>query len=147
MLVPPLLPLLPKKPPAKKPPPKPPPLEPPPTTTTPPPEPPLDVIIGGGGGGAKTGGMIVRVVTEAGAAQTVRLTVRRTTRRRTAPRARRTWPALAFACLTIAGRGGGFSETWTAPPPRIAPPQVHAQSFARAILTDITASLFYGPGG
>ena len=43
----------------------------------------------------------------------------------------------AFACLTIAGRGGGFSATWTAPPPMIAPPQVQAQSFARAIRTDI----------
>jgi hypothetical protein len=42
----------------------------------------------------------------------------------------------------MAGRGGGFSATWTAPPPMIAPPHVQAQSFARAILTDITVSLF-----
>ncbi len=48
----------------------------------------------------------------------------------------------AFACLTNAGLGGGFSATWTAPPPMIAPPQVQAQSFARAILTDITSILF-----
>ena len=62
------------------------------------------------------------------------VTVRRTTRRVTA---RRTW-ACALACFTIAGRGGGFSAAWTAPPPMIAPPHVQAQSFAKAILTDIT---------
>lgn len=44
---------------------------------------------------------------------------------------------LAFAFLTIAGRAGGFAETWTAPPPMMAPPQVQAQSFAKAIFTDI----------
>jgi hypothetical protein len=44
---------------------------------------------------------------------------------------------LAFAFLTIAGRAGGFSATWTAPPPMIAPPAVQAHSFAKAILTDI----------
>ena len=64
-----------------------------------------------GGGGTNIGGMIVRVVTApaaaAGAAQATRRTVRRTTRR--AP-VRRTW-VRAFACLTIAGRGGGFSAT------------------------------------
>jgi len=142
VVAPPLLELPPKKPPEKKPPPKPkPPPEEPPTTTTPL-LPPLDAIIGGGGGGGTNiGGTMVRVVTVAGAAQTVRRTVRRTTRRWTV-RARRTWPVRAFACLTIAGRGGGFSATWTAPPPTIAPPQVQAQSFAKAILTDITASLF-----
>jgi len=48
----------------------------------------------------------------------------------------------AFAWLTRVGRGGGFSATWTAPPPMIAPPQVQAQSLARAILTDITSILF-----
>jgi hypothetical protein len=54
--------------------------------------------------------------------------------------------------LLTATRAGGFSTAWTAPPPMIAPPHVQAQSFARAILTDITASLFqtvrldgYGP--
>jgi hypothetical protein len=45
-------------------------------------------------------------------------------------------------CATTLGRGGGFSETWTAPPPMTAPPQVQAQSFAKAILTDITLSPF-----
>jgi hypothetical protein len=48
----------------------------------------------------------------------------------------------AFAWLTMEGRGGGFSTTATAPPPMIAPPKVQAQSFARAILTDITSILF-----
>jgi hypothetical protein len=47
----------------------------------------------------------------------------------------------AWARLTKEGREGGFSATWTAPPPMIAPPQVQAQSLARAILTDMTAHL------
>jgi hypothetical protein len=110
----------------------------PPTTTTPLLPPLLATIWGGGGGGAKTGGTIVRVVTVwAGAGQAVRRTVRRTTRL-CEEEARRTWPR-AWACFTMAGRAGGFSATWTAPPPTIAPPQVQAQSFAKAILTDITA--------
>ena len=54
----------------------------------------------------------------------------------------RAFTVLAFALLTIAGRAGGFSATWTAPPPMIAPPQVQAQSFAKAILTDIRRTLF-----
>ncbi len=137
----PLLALLPTKPPEKKPPPKPKPPPPEPPTTTRPELPPLLAsATGGGGGGANIGGMMVRVVTAAGAGQATRRTVRRTTRRTV--RARRTWPLFAFACLTIAGRAGGFSATWTAPPPMIAPPQVQAQSFAKAILTDITASPF-----
>src|SRR4028118_2018020 len=37
----------------------------------------------------------------------------------------------------IAGREGGFSATWTALPPMIAPPHAQAQSCAKAILTDI----------
>ncbi|WP_158274691.1 hypothetical protein [Sphingosinicella humi] len=49
---------------------------------------------------------------------------------------------LAFACLTRTGRSGGFAETCTAPPPMIAPPQVQAASFAKAILTDMTSTLF-----
>jgi hypothetical protein len=49
----------------------------------------------------------------------------------------------AFARLTKEGRWGGFSATWTAPPPMIAPPQVQAQSLARAILTDMTAHLVF----
>jgi hypothetical protein len=48
----------------------------------------------------------------------------------------------AFAFLMIAGRAMGFSATWTAPPPMIAPPHVQAQSFAKAIFTDIRRTLF-----
>ena len=51
----------------------------------------------------------------------------------------------AFAVLTMAGRDGGFSATWTAPPPRIAPPAVQAASFARAIFTDIATHLLLRP--
>jgi len=134
--------LPPKKPPEKKPPPKPKPPPPEPPTTTMPPLPPLlATATGGGGGGANMGGMIVRVTVWVGAAQAIRLTVRRTTRL-LEERAWRTVPLRACACLTIAGRAGGFSATWTAPPPMIAPPHVQAQSFARAILTDMRASLF-----
>ena len=96
---------------------------------------------GGGGTGIGIGGVcaIVRVVTAAPGAivQAVRRTVRRTTLRATA---RRTWwppAALTLVRWTTAGRSGGFSCTWTAPPPMIAPPHVQAQSFAKAIRTDI----------
>jgi hypothetical protein len=59
-------------------------------------------------------------------------------------RARGRWRTtdFTFACLTIAGRSGAVSATWTAPPPMTAPPQVQAQSFAKAILTDISRTLF-----
>ncbi|MDQ8757993.1 hypothetical protein RCO27_17340 [Sphingosinicella sp. LHD-64] len=135
--------LPPKKPPEKKPPPQPPPKPPEPPITTGTPPPPLATAIGGGGGGGTNiGGMIVRVVTVpgAGAAQATRRTVRRITRRSCA--ARRTC-AGRFESLRTAGRAGGFSATWTAPPPTIAPPTVHAQSFAKAIRTDIPASRFW----
>jgi hypothetical protein len=48
----------------------------------------------------------------------------------------------ADAVRSICMRAGAPSATWTALPPIMAPPHVQAQSFARAILTDITASLF-----
>lgn len=48
----------------------------------------------------------------------------------------------AFASLMRTGREGGFSTAWTAPPPMIAPPQVQAHSFAKAIRTDMTSTLF-----
>jgi hypothetical protein len=48
----------------------------------------------------------------------------------------------ACRSTTVPARADEPSATWTALPPMIAPPQVQAQSFARAILTDITASLF-----
>ncbi|HZF93749.1 MAG TPA: hypothetical protein VEZ20_02635 [Allosphingosinicella sp.] len=148
-----------KKPPPPKPPPPPPPKPPPPPPPKPPPpKPPLEMtgmtpMEGGKGGGAKpkpgAGWVIVRVVTRDGATagqDRVRRTVRLTTRRPDVARARRTcWvrlteaedDALARACLTIAGREGGFSATWTAPPPMIAPPHAHAHNCAKAILTDI----------
>jgi len=47
----------------------------------------------------------------------------------------------------MAGRGAGFAETWTAPPPMMAPPQVQAQSFAKAIFTDIIRTLFLSSAG
>jgi hypothetical protein len=50
--------------------------------------------------------------------------------------------AEAVRSTTVCDREGAPSATWTALPPMIAPPHVQAQSFARAILTDITASLF-----
>jgi hypothetical protein len=86
--------------------------------------------------------VIVRVVTRpGGVTQVVRRTVRRAAERRATERrcvdARRVVAVRAFACLTIAGREGGFSATWTALPPMIAPPQAHAQSCAKAIRTDI----------
>jgi hypothetical protein len=43
-----------------------------------PPPPLLPTATGGGGGGANIGGMIVRVTVCVGAAQAIRLTVRRT---------------------------------------------------------------------
>jgi hypothetical protein len=79
----------------------------------------------------------------------VRRTVRRTTRRCalcrlpraccrvTEAREEEAVTALARACLTIAGRDGGFSATCTAPPPMIAPPHAQAHSCAKAIRTDI----------
>ncbi len=132
---------LPLKKPAPKPLPKP---EPPPITIGTPPLALLATATGGGGGaGMNIGGTMVRVVVTcgAGAAQATRRTVRRTTRR-CLDRARRTGTVRAFAWLTRVGRGGGFSIAWTAPPPMIAPPQVQAQSFARAILTDMISILF-----
>lgn len=138
--------LPPKKPPEKKPPPKPPPKppEPPITIGTPPPVLPT-ATGGGGGGGTNIGGMIVRAMTVgcAGAAHATRRSVRRTTRCGAGRWAR---AGRTFACLTMAGRAGGFSATWTAPPPTIAPPAVQAQSFARAIRTDIPVFPFWPIG-
>ncbi len=73
------------------------------------------------------------MVTVAGAAQAVRRTVRRTTRR-WVEAVRAGW---ALVLCTTAGRSGGFSRTCTAPPPIMAPPTVQAHNFAMAIRTDI----------
>ena len=130
---------LPLKKPAPKPLPKP---LPPPITIGTPPLALLATATGGGGGaGTNIGGTIVRVVVTRGAWQATRRTVRRTTRR-CLDWARRTVAVRAFAWLTMDGRAGGFSATWTAPPPMIAPPQVQAQSLARAIRTDMISILF-----
>lgn len=130
----------PKKPPLKKPPPKPPPNPPlPPTTTAG--ALPLDENISPGGSGGigigAAGYVTVRVVVVVVGCRTTH-SVRRT-RRTCLDRAEawRTGGALALLDFRIAGRSGGFSATWTAPPPTMAPPTVQAQSLAKAILTDI----------
>ena len=73
------------------------------------------------------------MVTVAGAAaQVVRRVVRRTTRRSVCV------AACGLLVRTTAGRSGELALTWTAPPPMMAPPAVHAHNFAMAIRTDIT---------
>lgn len=91
--------------------------------------------------------MMVRVVTAAGAAATPPVLHSRTTRFTRFTRFGR-WctrcvTVRALADLTMAGLEIGFSATCTAPPPTTAPPQVQAQSFARAILTDMIRTLFW----
>ena len=85
---------------------------------------------------------MVRVVTVLPGWRTTHA-VRTTLRTRLLTRARgRCRTTGSFEYLTKAGREGGFSATWTAPPPTIAPPHVQAASFAKAILTDISRTLF-----
>ena len=142
----------PKKPPLKKPPPKPPPKPPlPPLTMTgalpPPPTKPSEGGSGGSGIGAP-GYVTVRVVTVCPGVFTthaVRASLRtRLVRTRAVGRYVALLAVLtfAFAFLMMAGRAMGFSATWTAPPPMIAPPQVQAHNFAKAIFTDIRRTLF-----
>jgi hypothetical protein len=50
--------------------------------------------------------------------------------------------ALTFFFATLWTCAGGVSATCIAPPPISAPPQVHAQSFARAMRTDIFPTFF-----
>lgn len=97
---------------------------------------------------------MVRVTVWVGVSQATRRTVRRTSRRpecdlRVVARLTVRRVVLRALCeeavvrsTTVFARADEPSATWTALPPMIAPPQVQAQSFARAILTDITASLF-----
>lgn len=47
---------------------------------------------------------------------------------------------LVFVCRYCLTCAGGVSATCTAPPPMIAPPQVQAHNFAKAIRTDIVFS-------
>ncbi|WNO52573.1 hypothetical protein [Stakelama saccharophila] len=49
-----------------------------------------------------------------------------------------TWRLCSFVTAT---RFGAWSIMWTAPPPTIAPPHAQAQSFARAIRTDMSLHL------
>ena len=138
----PLDPPLPPKPPPKPPPNPPPPKKPPPPMTAgtappPPPMKPSPIAAGIGTGGALAtvtiaGGQVVVVVVVtirrrgAREATSVRLTIRLAT--------------LCFTvfCLTTAARGR--SATCTAPPPITAPPHAQAQSFAKAIRTDMIFS-------
>ncbi len=138
-------PLLPPKKPPKNPPPKPPPNPPPPlvTTTVPPPL--------GGSGGIAGGGRGIIAICGAGSHETVRVTIRRTrltlrgaSRRTTRLRAL-TGP---LTCLTYCGAAeAGASATCTAPPPTSAPPAAQADSFARAIRTDISVAFSSSPEG
>lgn len=78
---------------------------------------------------------LVRVMT-CGAGETTRWRMRCT--RRTM-RVRGWTGRTCLMSRRTAGRGDW--ATWTAPPPMIAPPHARAQSFAKAILTDIACSL------
>jgi hypothetical protein len=134
----------PKKPP-KKPPPNPPSGPPPITTGTPPP--PLTTGCGGAGGmyGAGSGTIAI-----CGCSQQVRLITLRTRRVSRGASARRT-ARRGFASLTsltcFTERywpcWAGASATWTAPPPTMAQPAAQAESFARAVRTDISSSLSF----
>ena len=141
---PPLLPPPPEKPP-KKPPPKPPPNppDPPITTGTPPPPPPSYGACGMNGTGmggipwlatVTTVGVQVLVVV-------VRTTLRTRLTLRTGVRCA-ILRAFTFFFATLYTCAGGVSATCIAPPPISAPPQVHAQSFAKAIRTDIFSTFF-----
>ncbi|BBB12795.1 hypothetical protein [Sphingopyxis sp. FD7] len=72
------------------------------------------------------------------------VTTRRTrfTGLRAAWRLRTTFLGAQGEHLTVCARAEGTSATCIAPLPIIAPPQVQAQSLARAIRTDIGSSLF-----
>ena len=142
-------PLPPPKKPPKNPPPKPNPPEPPITVTSLPP--PCGVGIGGSGG---NGIGIIASCCGAGSAQATDLV---TTRRicfirgaAGAVRAILRFIALGFAlaCLTYWTWAAGASATCTAPPPTTAPPAAIADSFTRAIRSDISSALFAsGQGG
>lgn len=58
--------------------------------------------------------------------------------------------ALFTLLLLITTAGRAFCATWIAPPPIIAPPHAQAQSFAKAIRTDMSLSFlpaaFFQPG-
>ena len=91
----------------------------------------------GGGSGtiAICGWQQVRLIT-----RRVRLTWRGASARRSILRG---WGALTCLILRYWLCFAGGSATWTAPPPTIAQPAAQADSFARAIRTDISVALFF----
>lgn len=100
---------------------------------------PVVTIAGGGGGGGGgtgigAGGATAASATGLGAAL-------RTMRFLTCRGATAFLPLTLLICTTA---GRGVAATCTAPPPMMAPPQAAAQSFARAILTDIIFSFTLG---
>ncbi len=142
----PLLPPPPPEKPPKKPPPKPPPNPPDPPMTTGTPPPLLPPSYGAGGmKGTGMGGMPwLATVTTVGVQVDV-VVVRTTLRTRlTLPTGVRCaiLRALGLCFLTLWTCAGGVSATCIAPPPISAPPQVQAQSFAKAMRTDIISTFF-----
>lgn len=131
----------PKNPPAKKPPPMPPPPV-PPTSTGPPPKPP-PLTIGAMSAPVKAGGRgtgaawLATVTTVGGHTVLVRVTTRVTTRCRAGRGAARLVMARFVIARFVISRFCADSATCTAPPPTTAPPQAQAQSFAKAIFTDM----------
>lgn len=131
----------PKNPPAKKPPPIPPPPV-PPTSTGPPPKPP-PLTIGAMSAPVKAGGRgtgaawLATVTTVGGHTVLVRVTTRVTTLCRTGRGAARLVMARFVIARLVISRFCADSATCTAPPPMTAPPQAQAQSFAKAIFTDM----------
>jgi hypothetical protein len=144
--LPPLDPPPPPKKPPKKPPPKPP--RPPPPITTGPPPPPPPVTSGCGGGGGTYCGTAT-IGTSGCSQQVVVLTIRRMrlVSRWGWARCTTRFTGLRGSCLTCLTLrycvwAAGGSATWTAPPPTAAHPAAQADSFARAIRTDISVALF-----
>lgn len=139
----------PKKPPAKKPPPIPP-DEPPMTTGKPPPLPPNEPLSanaaprGAIGGSGRAPPRDVMAVTPGRAHATCVVTTRRTRlTMRVGPARCVAMRTILRALWTLATWVRGWFVAWMAPPPTIAPPHAQAQSFAKAIFTDMTRSRNY----
>jgi hypothetical protein len=88
-----------------------------------------------GGSGARLAIVVTVVAPPAAQALTVRRTWRTTRRCATRTGATRR----CFTTFAWCTRGLGCCVTCIAPPPMIAPPHAQAQSFAKAILTDMTS--------
>lgn len=128
-------PLPPKKPPKKPPPPPQPPL--PPATRIGPPLPPDMLGISPIGRSIGIGAPCECTVMTVGAAFVTVLTTLRTFTGLRCTVLATGAIGLRFTWLTTAGRD--VSASWRAPPPMIAPPHAQAQSFAKAIRTDMFA--------